>query len=189
MNEVPDLFHRLGDALAKLGSDQSVAEFHGGLVGFLCAKGDVTAEEWLSQVAPGEQGDLLADEARLTLAELHRESMRQLNDPVLEFQPILPDESESIGYRVEALGEWCQGFLMGLTEGGVKETERLPGDAAEIVNDMVNISTVGSYDLSENEEDEEAYTELLEYVRAGVLLVNEELHPTKAAPRGDTRLH
>jgi len=187
MTDVPDLARRVNTALGRLGSTQTVAEFHGSLVGLICARGKLEKEEWLRQVMPADAGDL--GEVRESLVQLHGETLRQLNDPVLEFEPLLPGEGEPLAQRVEALGEWCQGFLLGLSEGGVQQTERLPGDAAEVVRDLVNISRAGAYDLSDSEEDEEAYVELLEYVRAGVLLVNEELNPTRAAPRGDTTLH
>jgi hypothetical protein len=189
MKDVSDLAQRVNTALERLGSSQSVAEFHGALVGLLCAKGKVDQSEWLVQVAPGDAGDLLLSETRDSLSLLHGETVRQLNDPVLEFEPLLPDESDSLGERVEALGEWCLGFLLGLTEGGVGDPEQLPGDASEVVRDLVNLSRAGAYEFSDSEEDEEAYAELLEYVRAGVLLVNEELNPTKAAPLGAGTLH
>jgi hypothetical protein len=54
---------------------------------------------------------------------------------------------------------------------------------------MVEIARAGSYELDGGEEDEQSYQQLLEYVRTGVLLLNEELHPTKAPPRDDVTLH
>jgi yecA family protein len=187
MTNLP-LAERVDAALARLGSTQSVAELHGALTGLFCARGRVDKEEWMKAVA--READLgLQQEERDVLGLLHAETERQLNDPLLEFQPVLPAEGEVLQERVAALGEWCQGFLLGLTEGGVKDPEGLPGDAAEVVRDLVNISRAGSYELGDSEEDEEAYAELLEYVRAGVLLLNEELNPRKAPPRGGQTVH
>lgn len=183
----PDRIQRLSAALDQLDSALSPAECHGTLVGLLSAQGKPDAAAWLAQVAPeANAGDLPAQEAGQALMELFGETVRQLNDPGLGFEPLLLGDDESLGERVEALGQWCQGFLLGLSEGGVKQIENLPGDAGEVVRDMVNISRAASYDISEGEEDENAYAELVEYVRTGVLLLNEELNPTKAPPRGDT---
>jgi hypothetical protein len=140
-------------------------------------------------VVPGDAEDAQLTEARESLSAFYSETLRQLNDPVLEFEPLLPPETDPLGTRVEALAEWCLGFLLGLSEGGITDPERLPSDASEVVQDMVNISRAGSYEFDDSEEDEAAYVELLEYVRAGVLLVNEELNPTKAPPQGDGKLH
>lgn len=181
---------RVATALDQLGSALSPAECHGTLVGLLSASGKADAPAWLAQVAPeAEAGDLLAQEANKVLMELFGETVRQMNDPGMEFEPLLLPDDEPIGDRVEALGEWCQGFIMGLSEGGLKNLKKLPGDAGEVVRDIVNISRAGSYELSQDEEDEAAYAELVEYVRTGVLLLNEELHPIKAPPRGEHTLH
>lgn len=189
MTHITELADRVNTALNRLGSSQSVAEFHGSLVGLLCAKGNMATNDWLDQVAPGDAADLQLAETRESLSQLHGETLRQLNDPELEFEPLLPPEGDPLNERVEALGEWCLGFLLGLSEGGVHDPERLPGDASEVVRDLVNISRAGAYEFSDSEEDEEAYMELIEFVRAGVLLLNEELNPTKAPPLSDGKLH
>ena len=84
---------------------------------------------------------------------------------------------------MHALGEWCQGFLSGLTLGGISDFDKLGTDAREVVEDLVEIARAGtSYHLEGSEEDEQAYAELMEYLRVGVLLINEELQPLKSAP-------
>ena len=45
--------------------------------------------------------------------------------------------------------------------------------------DITEIGTVGEFDLGDEEESEEAFAEINEYVRMGILLVNEELQPLK----------
>jgi uncharacterized protein YgfB (UPF0149 family) len=100
---------------------------------------------------------------------------------------LLPGEEAALPERADALGSWCQGFLLGLSLGGVQDIGKLPGDAAEVVRDMVELSRAGSYELSGSDEDENAYAELLEYVRTGALLVNEEMNPIKAPPVVDPK--
>jgi uncharacterized protein YgfB (UPF0149 family) len=101
----------------------------------------------------------------------------------------LPEDDAAVEERVEALGQWCQGFLLGISAGGLKDLDKLPGDSGEILRDMVEIARVGSYELEGGDEDEESFQQLLEYVRTGVLLLNEEVNPTTAPPRDDVTLH
>lgn len=178
-------------ALRRLDAEMSVAECHGVLTGWLCAANGLTREQWLGHVAPElSAGDVLAQEAAATLEGLRQAVVAQLNDTLLDFQPLLPTDEQPLAERVEALGEWCQGFLLGMSLGGLKDVAKMPGDSGEALHDLVQLSRAASYDVGEDEEDEDAYTELLEYVRTAVLLVNEELNPTRAAPRMDpTTLH
>jgi yecA family protein len=191
MSENPtDAIALVDAALRRLGVEMSVAECHGVLAGWLCAAHGLTREQWLAHMAPDRAaGDVLATEAADTLEGLRQAVVAQLNDSQLDFQPLLPADDQPLAERVEALGEWCQGFLLGMSLGGLKDVAKLPGDSGEALRDLVQLSRAGSYDVGEDEEDEEAYTELLEYVRTAVLLVNEELNPTRAAPHMEPTLH
>ncbi len=173
-------------ALETLKAEMEGPECHGTLSGLLCARGTLEAEQWLALALPDvkpAEGDLLAAEALKSLAGLFRETVRQLADSVLDFHPLLPDDDEPLEQRVDALAEWCQGFLMGLTLGDIQDFKALPADSAEVVHDLAAFSQASGYELEGGEEDEVAYADLCEYVRTGVLLVNEELNPSKAPPR------
>jgi len=65
----------------------------------------------------------------------------------------------------------------------VREEKALPADVREILRDLVEISKVAFEAAEAGEEEERAYAEIVEYVRVGVLLINEEMHPVKAPPR------
>jgi yecA family protein len=188
--DLPD-YLALSGALDKLQTEITPSEVHGTLCGLLCANTGASAEAWQHALWPEQaDGDLLASEARAVLNQAHEASRLQLNDPDCDFQMLLPDDEDSLDQRVHALGDWCQGFLVGLTLGGVKDFSPLPADAREIAEDLVEIARAGtSYHLEGSEEDENAYAELVEYLRVGVLLINEELQPTQAAPRTDATLH
>ncbi len=185
----PDI-NEVGAALERLESDMGAAECHGAMAGLLCAAGRMEKARWLKTLFPGvESSDLLAREAVDELARLYEDTGRQLDDAVLDFHLLLPDDENPLDERIEALAEWCQGFLLGMSEGGMKDLASLPADSGEVMRDLVEIARAGSYDLSGGEEDEASYNELLEYVRTGVLLINEELNPTQAPPQGNTTLH
>lgn len=190
MSSFPPNIDEIAAVLEQLDSDMGPAECHGAFTGLLCAVGKADKEQWLQRLLPEvESGDLLAKESLKTLGHLYDETVRQLNDAVLDFQLLLPDDEEPLEERIEALAEWCQGFLLGMSEGGIKDLAGLPGDSGEVMRDMVEIARAGSYDLNGNEEDEISYNELLEYVRTGVLLINEELNPTQAPPQDSVTLH
>lgn len=186
MTQANELIDRLNDALEQIEVDYGAEECHGTLTGMFCAKSDMQLDEWLGGIEA--QGEAPSDGTRETLRVLFTVTREQLNDSVLDFHPLLPDDDVAVVERVEALAEWCQGFLLGLSSGKV-DFESLPEDSDEILRDMLEISRLSGLDLDGGEEDEESYQQLLEYVRTGVLLLNEEINPTRAAPREGITLH
>lgn len=63
-----------------------------------------------------------------------------------------------------------------------KKDRVLPEDTAELIRDMVEIARAG-HDLGDDSDaDEDSYMQVFEYVRMGVLLINEELQPSHKAP-------
>jgi len=111
--------------------------------------------------------------------ELFEKTKAQLQDSELGFDLLLPEEDESLHARVIALQQWCAGFVLGLSMAGASDKSKLPEDSREIIADMTEVGTAGELDLGEEEESEEALAEINEYVRMGVLLINEELQPLK----------
>ena len=77
-----------------------------------------------------------------------------------------------------------------MSYGGLQDLKDLPADSKEILMDMTKIAKAGGYAVEGTEEDESAFTEIAEYLRAAVLLVFQELNPTESAqPADKTRLH
>lgn len=176
-----EILRRLDKALGRMEVTADPSEFHGMLVGLICANGELAREQWLAQTLPADEPGRPQD-ALGTLSELYSETVRQMRSTLMDFQPLLPDDDDPLVERVDALSEWCQGFLAGLAMGGIDAPEKLPGDVGEVMQDLVEITRASGYEFAEDEDDENAYGELVEYVRTGVLLVNEELNPTKAPP-------
>ena len=190
MSDANEALQRLDAALGQVETEMRAVECHGTLIGLLCARGEMEKQEWLDYIAHAlNPADLLAREALETFGVLFEAARGQLGDSNLDFQPLLPGDDAPVEERIGSLAQWAQGFLLGMSAGGLQDIENLPGDSGEIIRDFVDISRADTYELEGSEEDEVAYNELLEYVRTGVLLVNEELHPTKAPPRDDVTLH
>ncbi|MDX2507176.1 MAG: YecA family protein [Gammaproteobacteria bacterium] len=168
--------------LVRLGNESSPFEAHGMLCGVLCAKGDIDAEEWLSLTMDGfaaiAQGDLLAEEASESLRGFFLDTVAALADNHFKFYPLLPeDESEML--RLEAVAQWAQGYLLGLSLAGIQHFSDYSPDVVEFVETMASISNADNYELADDESDEEAIIELIEFMRIGVLLVNEEMNPIR----------
>jgi uncharacterized protein YgfB (UPF0149 family) len=186
----PD-FDELNAALDQLDTEVQASEVHGTLTGLLCVNVGAGSDIWQKNLWPHlPEDDLLINEALAVFNRAHDATRRQLNDPTCDFQLLLPDDESPLAERVNALGDWCQGFLIGLSLGGIKDFTALPENAKEIANDLVEIARAGtSYELGETEEDENAYAELLEYIRVGILLINEEVQPTQAPPLTDENIN
>jgi uncharacterized protein YgfB (UPF0149 family) len=150
------------------------AEAHGSLCGALCAVPGYRLQDWVDEILPdGERGGSLR--ARHLLQTVFEETAQALVGGEMDFMPLLPDDESALQVRVEALAEWCGGFLYGLGAGGLPSLASVPGEVGEVLRDFTEISKaeVGSGDSEEA--NEAAYIELLEFVRAGVQLVYEEL--------------
>lgn len=174
----------LDDCLAALDADVNAAETHGSLCGVLCAVGEISEQDWLKMAIGDGGGELVVPSAaeKKVLLDVSEKTLADLNDGSLSFQLILPDDEADLEDQVMALGDWCRGFMFGLSHGGIQELNKLPGDASEVVADFLEISQIG-VDGMDREEAEEQLVELTEYVRMGVVLINEELQPMKEAPQ------
>lgn len=178
-------FNELQRALAQSHALTDAAEAHGTLVGSLCAT-SCSLTDWLAEILPeGHAGGAAGD----SLRAVFESTSGALLEGQLAFTPLLPPDDAPIGDRALALGEWCQGFLYGLGTGvAVPEASSLPGEAAEVLRDMTEITHVDVDPEDDPESSEEAYAELVEFVRAGVQLLYEQLQPMREPrepePRG-----
>jgi len=170
-----DIQHVLTDERALA----DAAEAHGTLTGCLCAAVGYRFEDWLLEILPEGRAQPLA---AATLRELYTETAGSLRAPDMEFDLLLPEDAQSIDARAAALAQWCQGFLYGLGSGAAQDAASFPGDVGEIVRDLTEISRVG-VDIAQTEEsNENAYAELVEFVRVSVQVVFEELEPLRGQP-------
>ncbi|MCK5481229.1 MAG: UPF0149 family protein [Gammaproteobacteria bacterium] len=174
-----ELEERLDSAAAVSGA----AEAHGLLCGIICAGGKASPGTWLDHVL-GE-GNTLSAAARdcsELLDGLQAEILRQFNDDSFGFALLLPGDAASLMQRTQALSRWCAGYLYGLALGGIKDDATFPGDTGEVIKDFYEISNADFIADPTDDDNEEAYMEIMEYVRMSVLLMYEDLQsvPTSA---------
>ena len=177
MNEILD-YDEIDGALRDLGFRLDAAEYHGALCGVLCVQADASDDLGLETDAPANEDAVPA--ARELLQTVRQTSFDHLHDPESGFTPLLPQDDEALDQRVDALAQWCQGFLYGLSTRPALDLNETSPELREVVNDLIQISRAGVEPEVEPDEDadENAYMELVEYVRAGVQLVFLELRPT-----------
>ncbi|MGH8172937.1 MAG: UPF0149 family protein [Rhodanobacteraceae bacterium] len=167
-------------ALQTLGLGMGASDLHGSLTGYLCGGGSAGVEEW--PVALSLEGDAGVPLDSEPLRRLFRDCRAQLDDPDLGFEPLLPAPDAPVERRAEALVEWCRGFLGGIGLSGSMSTAGMSSDANEVLADIGRIAqTDFAYD--DAEEDESALTEVLEFVRVGVLMLHTELMRPRARAR------
>jgi len=150
------------------------AEGHGCLCGALCTSADYTLERWVEELFT-EEGRELSDGDEQVLQTVFDDAARTLRGDEMEFEPLLPDEDEPLERRATTLAQWCQGFLYGFGAARPLETAALPETVDEILRDIAHIGGAAVDVGAAGEEEEEAYVEVFEYLRAGVQLVHDEL--------------
>jgi uncharacterized protein YgfB (UPF0149 family) len=166
-------FDELDQAFGQGNAPVDPAEAHGSLCGGLCAVPAYRLQDWVDEVLPDAQRGA-ALRARNLLQAVFDETVQALAGGEMDFVPLLPDDESALEVRVEALADWCGGFLYGLGAGKLPSLDAVPGEVGEVLRDFTEISQASVGD-GETEENEAAWVELLEFVRAGTQLVYEEL--------------
>jgi hypothetical protein len=172
--------------LEGLGSSVPAAEAHGCLVGALCTTQHYPMERWLEEIIPDE--DRRADDdSQQALRLLYADTLNALRGEDMDFEVLLPGDEIPLAERAGGLSQWCQGFLYGFgstgqIHGAAVKQEDLPANVNEILGDLTHIgrASVEIEGDDDNETEEEAYAEVVEYVRVGVQLIHDELIPTPA---------
>jgi uncharacterized protein YgfB (UPF0149 family) len=154
------------------------AEAHGTLAGALCSSRDYGLIEWLREILPDESADETALQSSV-LQNVYDSMVRTLVGNDADFAPLLPDDEASLSERADALSLWCQGFLYGLGSGTTPDPGKVSAEAGEIIRDLTEITHVGVEAGEENEENEAAFAEVVEFVRVGVQLLFVELAPAR----------
>lgn len=169
----PEVARVLGD----LRSTVPAAESHGCLCGALCASANYPIETWLEEIVP-DAADL-GGEDREPLKLLFEDTVRALRGDEMEFEPLLPDDEAALEDRARALSQWCQGFLYGFGTAEPLKPEEMPANVGEILRDLTHIGRASVEIDADDEGQEQAYSEVIEYIRAGVQLIHDELYEAR----------
>lgn len=175
--EAPD-HNELAALLSRLGYTESAAHFHGALCGALC----VVDVEKLDVVELLEEGAAEPDVADArALVRLRDVSCADLLSTEMGFEPLLPGDAVALGTRVDALADWCGGFLFGLSSRRTLDIRGMSEEARETLKDLTQFTQAGFDPEGDPEAEENAYAEVVEYVRVGAQLLYLELRPRPPA--------
>ncbi len=169
----------LDDALRRCGASWGAAQTHGLLTGRLAVAGVPAGPDWLTQVLEGtDESNATRLECQRMLDSLYQSTYWQLSERLSEFVPLLPDDHSDAGERTAAMAHWCEGFLHGLVSAqhGDALRDRLAAEPlADIIRDMLQITRAEVDAATDEETNEAAYVELVEYMRVAAQLTYEEL--------------
>ena len=174
--QLPDFEYSLRLAQGQVDAAE-LAECHGLLCGFLAVNPQAGADDFIRQLQHLQLVDQPGAGLQALLRDLHAATAAQLDDEEMRFRLWLPDDSEPLEERTEALARWCTGLLAGLAAQG--DLKGLAGEAGEAVRDLEQIaraglSAGGEEDASAREDDERAFTEISEYVRVVAMMLRED---------------
>ncbi|HLF30621.1 MAG TPA: UPF0149 family protein [Xanthomonadales bacterium] len=186
---LPDFRHALLISRGALDAAE-LAECHGVLCGMICGENGGTAEQFMRHLTALELAVDAGTAWHEVMAEAFESTVQQLADEELRFKLWLPDDEQPLDERTRSLAQWCTGFLAGLGVGG--PLQPLSAEAAEALADVQQIARAGlsayadeAKDMDLQEENEQAFVEIVEYVRVVVLILREELR----GPGADDPIH
>jgi uncharacterized protein YgfB (UPF0149 family) len=169
IEEQPLDFDEYADLLLEQGLQLSPAELHGGICAVLVGATERQPDYCLAAVGQALEIDIRGQLAESSL-RLIAASERAMGDESFEFHLFLPDDETGIEVRVQALGDWCRGFIAAYALVLVEpEGAGLGEEVAEILKDISAIAEVGFTDEEDEEEAEHNYFDITEYLRFAVL--------------------
>ncbi|MCO8108662.1 UPF0149 family protein [Acinetobacter indicus] len=138
----------------------SPSELHGLLTGIVCVTNAPTEAEW-QQILATLNVPELSPEALDILTGEAEDVAHALSEDELDYLPLLPDDEHILQERVQALADWCAGVVLGfgLASGHIRS------DELELIEHLQDVAAVEFEDSDNDEEGEESYQELYEFVR------------------------
>jgi len=179
VSQLPDFEHTLALSQGNLDAG-GLAECHAVACGLLVRKHSALGNAYLDLLAALQVVSEPGPALREALLELYAVAAEQLDDEQLRFGIWLPDDDEPLERRTDALAQWCSGFLAALGSGMEGQLETLSAEAGEALADLAEIARADAGDEEPEaaavaEDEEQAYAEIVEYIRVVVLMLREDL--------------
>lgn len=181
---LPDFEHALALAGGRMDA-AALSACHGLLCGLLCRRPEADSETFIALLESARMLEEPAAGLREALADLHRAARAQLEDEYLRLSLWLPVDEQPLSERTLALSRWCSGFLAGVGGSGDGELQVLSADAREALADLAEIAGAEIEAGGDTEEEENAFAEIVEYVRVATLMLSEDLR----GPGPGARIH
>ncbi|KGJ87317.1 UPF0149 family protein [Colwellia psychrerythraea] len=187
-NNVID-FATMQGILASEGLKSHASELHGVLTGLICAGFAFEDQSYVVMLHDlFNDGEGFPTAVKKALKQMYSELWSGILDDSYSFNLLLPDDDDSIAERGHALSVWVQGFNLGF---GLqqKDSPVLSDEVKEVLTDFGEIANL-SDEMEEDEDTEQAYFEIAEYVRISALLCFSELAtpPNHASNSADKKI-
>jgi uncharacterized protein YgfB (UPF0149 family) len=182
------VYDDLSLVFTELKSDLAIEEGHGALCGLLCVGKTFDIAAWLTYLTGNSRLDglRLSENAARRMDAVTQAVYAALISDDYEFELLLPGDEADLAERTRALAVWCQGFLSGLGLGGSLQGIEDHEDVQGFLRDVERMSRVA--ELAEGDEsDEQAWLEVTEYARLGVMMVAGELQALASEAENDER--
>ena len=174
-SRLPD-YDLLAALLRGSGTALGPAEVHGVLTGALCAPDDAEPA-WRRLILESEAAAPAAEALFEQLVELQELTRAMLEGSEFGFELLLPGGDAGLSEQLAGFTDWCRGFLLGLAAGGLADRRALSAEITEFLEDVVQMSEAElEAEGTDAEGEERALAELVEYLRAGVQMVFDELN-------------
>ena len=168
-------FHDFADMFVEMGALGTPSELHGLLCGQLAVGIRFNKDAWLAAVSEHLDMPTIEDEEDQTeLVNWYTDTLAQLEGFDFSFTLLLPEDDDLLSERVQSLSHWCAGFLSGFGLGYDRKTQKINEDITEAMEHLAQISqvSVADWEAEDDDEDEEQnYTDVMEYVRVVVMMV------------------
>lgn len=173
-------FDQINEALAPYQELESPSFLQGMLLGLMSGDNEIKENVWVKKVLTEADIKSVKENFLVVLHEIYLDTDKMLNGSGFELELCLPTEDEPVSTRAYMLGHICEGYLygMGLLE---KNKDKLRGDVLELVKDFGNIAAIDVDELDDEEENEENLMQLMEFVKVGIMTINEDLNPAEAS--------
>lgn len=178
----------LDEALRRCGASWDAAQTHGLLTGRLAIAGVPAGPDWLLHVLEGtDESNAHRLECQKMLDTLYQSTFWQLSERLSEFEPLLPGDDSDASVRTIAMAHWSEGFLHGLVSsqhGDALRDQLAAEPLADIIRDMLQITRAELDEATDDETNEAAYAELVEYIRVAAQIAYEELAEIRHSAEG-----
>jgi len=177
------------DAMRRAGLPFSPSEAHAIAVGLVSGAVADPDAQWHDAVyAELDPNDVLAKECRSQLDELYAAAGEQMRDDAFGLQLFMPGQPVADMHASTALRDWAQGFLYGFGLAGENAARQLSAEGQEALQDFYEIAQMEVAEGEPAEEEQQALTEIEEYMRVAAMLVYEDMH-APAAREDQHELH
>ena len=169
-------------SLKSLKALTEASESHGLLCALFCVGAEIRKSAWIDSMLTDhvQDGDIMIKHAVKILGDMFDETSIQYDSDFFKFDLLLPIDDTPFYHRIGALALWSQGFLAGIGLMGISLDSGYSAEVKEAIADLSKIARL-QYDdeMDGDDDDEAAYTELVEYAKVASLLLHSECEIVK----------